>query len=548
MPDTSTPDPDRIGDYTFEEFLHAVESFHGYPAPGVVIGGFMVDLAMRQIPSNTLFDAVSETAYCLPDAIQLLTPCTSGNGWLNVFHLGRYALSLYDKYQGNGVRVSIDPNRLAPFSEIRTWLYKEKPKKEQDSILLMQQIRTAGASICRVEPVWIQPQYVKKRHKGAIGNCTICGEPYPMDHGRICRACQGQGPYRPASETTLFPLLQAFPAEEAVGKTTLHDMTEIIPGNRKGPAFLKGQVLGAGDLCRLHRMGKERVYVDVGLGPGPEWVHENEAALAFASAMAGSGVSFLEPPHEGKVNFTATSGGLLRVNDHLLERFNRIPGVMCATRKSHSVLREGQAFAGTRAIPLYLHRDDLETAMDVLREGPVFDILPMRQAKVGILVTGTEVFRGLIQDRFIPIIRAKATKLGCTVAATRIVPDEKSAIVAGIQEILASGADLLVTTAGLSVDPDDVTRQGLLEAGAEEILYGAPILPGAMTLLARIGSVPVIGVPACALFYPTTSFDLLFPRLLAGVPITRIDLARMGHGAFCLGCKACSFPKCPFLV
>ena len=176
----------------------------------------------------------------------------------------------------------------------------------------------------------------------------------------------------------------------------------------------------------------------------------------------------------------------------------------------------------------------------------MFEILPLRKAKIGILVTGTEVFRGLVQDRFIPIIRAKTKKYGCCVARAEIVPDEKEAIVAGVEKILNAGADLLVTTAGLSVDPDDVTRQGLIEAGAKDMLYGAPILPGAMTLLARIGAVPVIGVPACALFFKTTSFDLLLPRLLAGVPIGRAGLARMGHGAFCLECKTCSFPKCPF--
>jgi formylmethanofuran dehydrogenase subunit E len=219
---------------------------------------------------------------------------------------------------------------------------------------------------------------------------------------------------------------------------------------------------------------------------------------------------------------------------------------MCATRKGFSVLREGQDFAGTRAIPLFLPRADFEKAMQVLQDGPLFQILPLQKAKVGILVTGTEVFRGLVQDRFIPIIRGKTEKYGCSVVHAKIVPDEKEAILEGVKEILDAGADLLVTTAGLSVDPDDVTRQGLIEAGATDILYGAPILPGAMTLLARIGDVRVIGVPACALFFKTTSFDLLLPRLLAGVPITRIDLSRMGHGAFCLECKTCSFPKCPF--
>ena len=544
-----TPLPSQsptVGEYTYEEFLDAVESFHGYRAPGVVIGGVMVDFAMQKLPSNTLFDAISETTYCLPDAIQLLTPCTTGNGWLRVFNLGRYALSLYDKYQGNGFRVFVDTRKIQAFSEINTWFFKLKPKKEQDDKLLMTQIREAGSAICSVEPVMIQPQYLQKRHKDRIASCPLCGEAYPLDHGRICRACQGQSPYLVATESPSMPMLHSAPIEDSIGRKILHDLTEIIPGESKGAVFKKGQIIGAGDLCQLHRMGKQHVYVDDGKGPGDGWVHENEVALSFAEKMAGKGVTYIEPPHEGKINFKAAIGGLLVVSDHQLEIFNRISGVMCATRKGYSVLREGQDFAGTRAIPLFLPRTDFEKAMQVLEQGPLFQILPLRKAKVGIRVTGTEVFRGLVQDRFIPIIRGKTEKYGCSVVHSRIVPDEQEAILEGVRDILSAGVDLLVTTAGLSVDPDDVTRQGLIEAGAEDILYGAPILPGAMTLLARIGAVQVIGVPACALFFKTTSFDLFLPRLLAGVPITRMDLARMGHGAFCLDCKTCSYPKCPF--
>jgi formylmethanofuran dehydrogenase subunit E len=170
----------------------------------------------------------------------------------------------------------------------------------------------------------------------------------------------------------------------------------------------------------------------------------------------------------------------------------------------------------------------------------------MRKARVGILVTGTEVFKGLIEDKFIPIIRNKVEKLGCRVVETDIAPDERKAISQSAERLLAAGADLIVTTAGLSVDPDDLTLDGLLDAGAEDFIYGAPILPGAMTMLARIGRTQIIGVPACALFYKKTSFDLLLPRLLAGIKITRLDLAEMADGGFCLNCKSCTFPKCPF--
>jgi len=165
---------------------------------------------------------------------------------------------------------------------------------------------------------------------------------------------------------------------------------------------------------------------------------------------------------------------------------------------------------------------------------------------VGILVTGTEVFNGLVEDKFIPIISNKAQKYGCKVVKGLILPDDRQAISRGVRELLDAGADLLITTAGLSVDPDDVTRQALADAGAKDMLYGTPILPGAMTLLTHIDGVQVIGVPACALYFKTTSLDLLLPRLLAGLDITRRDLARLGHGSFCLACKTCTFPKCPF--
>ncbi len=536
-----------IGKYTYEEFLNAVEQFHGYKAPGVVMGGIMAAHAMRQLSKDTLFDAISETAYCLPDAIQLLTPCTIGNGWLKVISLGRYALSLYDKYHGNGIRVFVDSEKIKAFSEIYTWFFKLKPKKEQNTELLMEQIKQAGSNIYTVEPVQILSPFLQKRHKGDVAVCPLCGEGYPRTHGRICRACQGQSPYQNYAAVQTVPEIQATPAEAAIGQKLLHDMTEIIPETSKGPAFKKGHILSAGDLCQLHRMGKRHVYVDDGHAPSSdEWVHENDAALSFAKAMAGQGVQYAEPPSEGKVNFTAAIDGLLIINKNLLEAFNQIPGVMCATRHNFMVVRKGQKFAGTRAIPLYIARSDFEKAMKVLTSEPLFHVTPLRKAKIGILVTGSEVFRGLIQDRFIPIIRAKAEAFGCNIVHTKIVPDDRTAISENIQAILERNADIIVTTAGLSVDPDDVTRQGLADAGAEDMLYGAPILPGAMTLLAHIGNVQLIGVPACALHYKTTSFDLLFPRLLADIPVTRTDLSQMGHGAFCMECKACSFPKCPF--
>lgn len=541
----------HIGPYTFEEFLSLVKSFHGSAAPGVVLGGIMVEAARGRLAEGILFDAVTETRACLPDAVQLLTPCTIGNGWLKVMDLGRFALSLYDKYTGEGIRVYLDPARVGDFPEIESWYLKLKPKREQDKDLLLAQIREAGTSILSWQPVALRPQFIGRKSRGNMTICPVCREAFPAQDGGICRACQGEAPYQDldtsgeGAPACVLPL-SAVPLEEALGRHLLHDMTQIIPGESKGPVFKKDQVVTVGDLCRLQQMGRQHLYVAEENPVGPEWVHENEAALAFAGAMAGEGIVIATPPKEGKINLLADREGLFTVNEDRLQAFNMVPGVMCACRHGHTVVTAGRLLAGTRAIPLYLPRSDFHKAMAVLSDGPLLQVLPVKPARVGVLVTGTEVFLGLVEDRFIPIIQNKVEKFGCEVVGSLIVPDDRRAISTGILELVEAGADLVVTTAGLSVDPDDVTRQGLIDAGAEDLIHGAPILPGAMTLLARIGPVRVIGVPACALYFKRTSFDLILPRLLAGLEVKRRDLARLGHGALCLECQTCSFPKCPF--
>jgi len=538
----------NIGPHSFEEFRTIVRNFHGSAAPGVLVGGVMVDLALSHLPPGELFDAVSETTHCLPDAIQLLTPCTTGNGWLKVINLGRYALAFYEKYGGEAVRVCLNPEATAGYPEIHAWYMKLKEKRDQDLDLLLDQIREAGTSIYGVERTRVQSRYLGRKRRGSMRLCPACGEGYPEADGGICRACQGEAPYEgdEGSAQIAAPSLLALSVEQSVGRRVLHDMTLVVPGESKGPAFRKGQVITGGDVCRLQRMGRRHVYVEREQGDDPRWIHEDDAARAFARAMAGEGVNAEEAPAEGKVNLRASRDGMLLVDSELLERFNWVPGVMCAARQGFSLVKEGRVVAGTRAIPLYLPREDLRKAMAVLESGELFRVAPLRRAKAGILVTGTEVFRGMVEDRFIPVIAGKVEALGSQVVESRIVPDDREAIARGVRELLDAGADLIVTTAGLSVDPDDVTRQGLVDAGAEDLLYGTPILPGAMTLLARIGEVRVLGVPACALYFQRTSLDLLLPRLLAGVEISRRDLAGMGEGGLCLQCKSCTFPKCPF--
>ena len=185
----------KIRSLTFEEFVKKVEAFHGYGAPGVLIGGYMVDLAYRHLPEEGLFDALCETAKCLPDSIQLLTPCTVGNSWLVVLNFGRYAVTLYDKTTGRGVRVFVDPVKLEAWPEIKAWFYKLKRKKEQDVSLLMKEIEEAGSDICSIQHVVVADRIVKKAHRSGFAICPKCKESYPVADGPVCLGCREEGLY-----------------------------------------------------------------------------------------------------------------------------------------------------------------------------------------------------------------------------------------------------------------------------------------------------------------------------------------------------------------
>ena len=425
---------------------------------------------------------------------------------------------------------------------------KLTPKAEQNTKKLFAEIEAAGDTICSIRPIVIDSKYLGHGHMSDIDGCPVCQEAYPLSDGSICRGCQGEAPFAHMQNALCeddAPPLRTVPVENAVGKQALHDMTGIVPDESKGPVTKAGETLDIGDVCRLQRVGKFNIFVKDQV-PSEEWVHENDAVKAFAKRIAGKGITYDPNPEEGKINFFADKPGMLSIDLDALNRFNLAPDVMLATRHDGSLMPGGKGVAGARAIPLYILRDRFSRALTALGQGPVLEILPLRKAKVGILVTGTEVFQGLIEDKFIPIISSKVIKLDCEVSRTDIVPDDREMITASVKAMLDAGCDLIITTAGMSVDPDDVTRAALVDAGLKDYLYGLPMLPGTMTLVGNLGDAQIIGVPACALFYKTTAFDIVLPRLLAGQNLKRKDLARLAEGGFCMNCKTCSFPKCPF--
>jgi hypothetical protein len=332
--------------------------------------------------------------------------------------------------------------------------------------------------------------------------------------------------------------------EEAVGKVLVHDITEVRPGKFKGRAFKKGHTIQVQDLCHFQRLGKRHIYV-LELPEG--YLHENDAAIAMAKAFCGPGVILQGEPKEGKVNLVAAWPGLLKVDSQSLMRINLLGDVMCASRHTNTAVVKDEVVAGTRAIPLTVKKTIVDHAVDAARSaGGIFQIKRLRKAQAGLLITGNEVFSRLIEDRFEPILREKIEALGSKVLVVDFAPDDPVSIASRIREMIHAGATLILTTAGMSVDPDDVTREGIRRAGGNTECYGAPILPGAMFMFSLIDDLPILGVPACGLFHKTTILDLLLPRILAGEKISRREIAAMGHGGLCINCTECRFPRCPF--
>jgi molybdenum cofactor synthesis domain-containing protein len=339
-------------------------------------------------------------------------------------------------------------------------------------------------------------------------------------------------------------MLRKIAVTEAVGSALAHDITEIRAGEFKGPAFRRGHRVCEADLCHLQRLGKNHLYV---IDLEDDEIHEDEAAVILAAALAGEGVVWNDPPREGRINLLAGRDGLLTVNVSALAAFNMIDEVMCATLHNHTLVRKGERVGATRAIPLVMNRAPIEQAAAISREqGSILSVRTLRQASVGLLITGNEVYHGLIEDRFAPILTEKVEALGCRVTALDLAPDDAGVISGVIRSHIERGCDLLLLTGGMSVDPDDVTRHGIRQAGATELHYGAAALPGAMFLAAYLGEVALLGVPACGLYHRITVLDLVLPRILAGERIGKSALAFLGHGGLCRDCPECSYPHCPF--
>nr|WP_321258733.1 molybdopterin-binding protein [uncultured Pseudodesulfovibrio sp.] len=331
--------------------------------------------------------------------------------------------------------------------------------------------------------------------------------------------------------------------EKAVGTVLCQDITRIIPGGEKGPAFRRGHVVTEADIPTLLDIGKEHLYV---FDPQDGYVHEDDAARRIAEAAAGPGIE-LSTPVEGKITLRATHDGLLDINTDTLFKLNSVKDVIFGTIHTNQLVRKGRAMAGTRVIPLVVPEAIVAEAEAVLRENaPLIQVRPLKPCRIGIVTTGSEVYNGRIEDKFGPVIRKKFKGYGSTTIGQKLVSDDPEMTKGAILDFIENGADFVVVTGGMSVDPDDQTPTSIRMTGAEVVTYGAPTFPGAMFMLARLGDVPVVGLPGCVMYYRASIFDLIIPRILAGKDVTREDIINLGHGGFCEGCETCRYPVCSF--
>lgn len=331
--------------------------------------------------------------------------------------------------------------------------------------------------------------------------------------------------------------------EDAVGQVLCHDLTQIIKGVSKGPRFRKGHIVAEEDIPVLLSMGKDQLYV---WEKDDTVYHENEAAEILCQVSMGENMTPSEVK-EGKIELTAACDGLFTVDVERLDAVNEIDQIMIATRHTNTPVKKGDKLLGTRVIPLVIKKEKMELVRKTVGEKPLCRLLPYRMKKAGIVTTGNEVFYGRIQDTFTPVVKNKLEQYGIQAEDHLTVGDEKEKITAAIRELKARGCELIIATGGMSVDPDDQTPGAIKESGAEVVTYGAPVLPGAMFCLAYFSDgTPVMGLPGCVMYAKTTIFDLVLPRIAAGVRISRKDITRLGNGGLCLGCEDCRWPDCGF--
>ena len=329
--------------------------------------------------------------------------------------------------------------------------------------------------------------------------------------------------------------------QDAVGVTLCHDITAMRTGF-KGAEFKRGHVITEEDIPRLLDIGKQHIFI---WDEDPDMLHEEDCALRMAAMCPVEGAHYTDPS-EGKVLLISDIRGMFRVNTELLRKINSIGDITIASLRDHYPVEPGARLASMRIVPLLTEKTQIEQAEALCKEEKLLDLRPYHEKKIGVIITGSEVYSGRIQDKFEPVVRAKMKQYPAEILGVTICDDRLPMIEEAANRYLEMGADLLIFTGGMSVDPDDITPTAIRGLGAEIITHGVPAQPGNMTLVAYKGDVAILGVPGAAISLPTTMFDVLLPQIFAGDKFTKEELIRLGDGGLCQMCKSCHFPNCTF--
>ena len=331
--------------------------------------------------------------------------------------------------------------------------------------------------------------------------------------------------------------------EDSVGCILSHDVTKIVPGKFKGRLFKKGHVIKEEDIEKLLDIGKEHIYV---WEPKEGQLHENDAAKRIKDLVLGKGCCISEEIKEGKIDFFANAQGIVKINKELLLKLNLLGEIIVSTIHNNTPVKKGEKIGSTRVIPLIIDEKKIIEAENIINE-KIISVDEIKPKKAVLITTGNEVYKGRIKDAFLPVMKEKLGYYGSEIIKQVILPDNKEMITENILKAIEEDkVDMVICTGGMSVDPDDVTPSAIKDCNGEIVTYGAPVLPGAMFLLAYYKNIPILGVPSCAMYSKRTIFDLVLPRVLVDEKLSFEDIAKYGNGGMCLNCEICSFPHCSF--
>ena len=331
--------------------------------------------------------------------------------------------------------------------------------------------------------------------------------------------------------------------EDSVGCILSHDVTKIVPGEFKGRLFKKGHVIKEEDIEKLLDIGKEHIYV---WEPKEGQLHENDAAKRIKDLVLGKGCYISEEIKEGKIDFFANTQGIVKINKELLLKLNLLGEIIVSTIHNNTPVKKGEKIGATRVIPLIIDEKKIIEAENIINE-KIISVEEIKPKKAVLITTGNEVYKGRINDAFLPVMKEKLEYYGSEIVKQVILPDNKEMITENILKAIEEDkVDMVICTGGMSVDPDDVTPSAIKDCNGEIVTYGAPVLPGAMFLLAYYKNIPILGVPSCAMYSKRTIFDLVLPRVLVDEKLSFEDIAKYGNGGMCLNCEICSFPHCSF--